>query len=245
MYVRRVRWGATMAAVPRAGSRHDRYDQRAWQRWRAPAALVGLSAIVRIGAAVQTAAIFNDGPSFLRLAALFHQGLFAQALAHAYHPLYPLIVSLLAPWVGDFERAGVVVSVTAGSLAVLGLYAFLVRAFDRRVAVGGGILFALHPYAASFSADVQSEGLYFALFLAAVACVWRALEEALPHRAALAGAVAGAAYLVRPEGLGVAACGVGLSSRDAGACPSSRAGPRRSRSVSRSSRLPMSFTSTS
>jgi hypothetical protein len=172
-----------------------------------PVALVLLSGVIRVGAAWQTLAIFNDGPSFLRVAAFFYEGHYAVALGHSYHPLYPLLISLLAPWVGDFADAGVVVSVAAGSLAVLGLYAFLARAFDPRVAALGGVLFALHPYAATFSADVQSEGLYFALFLGALAYTWRAIQEAGPRPAALGGLMAGAAYLVRPEGLGVAVSG--------------------------------------
>ncbi len=176
--------------------------------WMAPTLLFGAAAIVRFGAAWQTQGIFNDGPSFLRVAAWFHEGHTAMAFGHSYHPLYPLLISWLAPWVGDFALAGVVVSVVFGSLAVIALHAFLVRAFDRRTAFLGGLLFALLPYAAMQSADVQSEGLYFALFLSALAVSWRAVEDAAPGWAAAAGVLAGGAYLVRPEGLGVAAVAV-------------------------------------
>ncbi len=162
---------------------------------------------MRAGAALRTAAIFNDGPSFLRVAGLFHQGEWSAALSHHYHPLYPFLVSLVARLTGGFESAGVVLSVVAGALGVLALHAFLRRAFDARVAWVGGMLFAVHPYAAIFSADVQSEGLYFTVFLATVAGLWRAVTERSVPWAAVSGALAGVAYWIRPEGLGLAAVG--------------------------------------
>lgn len=168
------------------------------------ASLVALAAGVRIGTAWQTAVIFNDGPSFLAVAALFHEGRWADAFAHSYHPLYPLLTALLAPVVGDFARAGVWISVVSGALAVAALHAFLKAAFGARAAFGGAALLAVHPYASRYSADVQSEGLYMVLFLAALAAAWRAIDRASPLRAAGAGALSAAAYLVRPEGLGVA-----------------------------------------
>ena len=175
---------------------------------RTPLLLVALAAVVRTVTAWQTAVIFNDGPYFVRVAGLFREGDWGAALGHDLHPLYPLVVSAAAPLFGDFATAAVVVSVAAGSLAVLPLYAFLAHAFDARVARVGGLLFVLHPYASRFSSDVQSEGLYLLLFLCAVAATWRGWTEGGLPRAALGGACAGAAYLVRPEGLGIVAAGL-------------------------------------
>lgn len=180
-------------------------------RWLGPAVLVALALGVRVVAAWRSAVIFNDGPSYLQVAALFYQGAYGKALAHPYHPLYPALTAAVAPLVGDFTRAGLLVSVVSGSLAVLGLYAFLARAFDPRTARLGGLMLALHPYAVRFSSNVQSEGLYLAFFLAAVALAWRATRESSARAGLGAGLLAGAAYLVRPEGLGVAAAAVAFS----------------------------------
>lgn len=173
-----------------------------------PGVLFGLALAVRAAAALQTAVIFNDGPFFLRVAGLFYQGEWSAALSHHYHPLYSFLVALAARLVGEFALAGVWVSVVAGSLGVLALHAFLRRAFDSQVAWVGGVLYALHPYAVRFSADVQSEGLYFAVFLATVACLWRAAAEPSPGWAGWSGALAGVAYWTRPEGLGLVAVGI-------------------------------------
>jgi 4-amino-4-deoxy-L-arabinose transferase-like glycosyltransferase len=172
---------------------------------RSLAALFLLALVVRVGVAVRTDAIFNDGPRFLRLSELFAAGDWATALSDHYHPLYPLVTAAVSPLTGGMESAAIAVSILSGSIAVLALYAFVRWAFDARTAWIAGILLALHPYAAEFSAGVQSEGLYFAFFLSAVALLWRALQKGRAARALAAGALIGLAYLVRPEGLGLLA----------------------------------------
>lgn len=180
---------------------------------RALVALFLLALVVRVGAALRTAAIFNDGPHFLRLSELLGRGEWAAALRDAYHPLYPGLTAAVSLLVEKVEIAAIGVSVVSGSLAVLALYAFVRWAFDDRTAWIAGVLLAIHPYASRFSADVQSEGLYFALFLGAVAGLWRALQHGRAPAAAVAGSLIGLAYLVRPEGLGLAAVALAFALR--------------------------------
>jgi 4-amino-4-deoxy-L-arabinose transferase-like glycosyltransferase len=70
---------------------------------------------------------------------------------------------------------------------VLALFAFARRAFGPRVALVAAALLAFHAGAVETSGDVQSEGLYVALFLAAVAALWRALDEGRLDSALAAG----------------------------------------------------------
>jgi 4-amino-4-deoxy-L-arabinose transferase-like glycosyltransferase len=174
---------------------------------RVIAALFLFALVVRVGAALRTAAIFNDGPTFIEIAAQMWQGDWAAAFAHQYHPLYPLLTAGAYALLGDLEHAALAVSLVAGALAVVALYLFLRRAFDETTARIGGVLLALHPYSVAFSSDVQSEGLYLALFLSAIAALWCAIELRSTPYAGLAGGFAGLAYLVRPEGLGVVGVG--------------------------------------
>lgn len=175
-----------------------------------PLFLFCLALIARLISVFRTAAIFNDGPIFLDLASAFSEGRWHAALAHDYHPLYPFMVHLFTPFVGDPERAGVWVSLISGSLAVVALYAFLTIAWERRIAFVGAFILAVQPYAIRFSADVQSDSLYLMFFLAAVAFLAYALREARPAAAFAAGLLSGLAYLTRPEGLGVALIGFAL-----------------------------------
>jgi len=180
---------------------------------RTLAALFLLALGIRVGVAFRTAAIFNDGPHFLRLSELFARGEWATALRDAYHPLYPGLTAAVSLLIDRIELAAIAVSVVSGSLAVIALYLFVRWAFDARTAWIAGVLLAIHPYASRFSADVQSEGLYFALFLGAVAGLWRALQHGRAPAAAAAGCLIGLAYLVRPEGLGLAAVALAFALR--------------------------------
>jgi hypothetical protein len=180
-------------------------------RWRVPAALVVLAAVVRALRWAQTAVMMNDGPEFLRLAQELAAGDWRTALSHPYHPLYPLAIAAVHPLFGDWERAGVAVSIAGGALAVGALFALLAEAFDRRLALVGAFLLAVHPSALELS-DVQSDALYLGLFLAAAACLYRAIARSESRVAFIAGLTAGVAYLARPEGLGLVVVGVLLSS---------------------------------
>ncbi len=177
--------------------------------WRLPA-IVAVALLVRTVAWLRTEAMMNDGPTFIRIARLFAEGEFSAALAHDFHPLYPLAMVAAKPFFTDWADAGACVAILSGGLAVFALHTFLRSAFDATVAWVGALLLAVHPYAAPFSGDVQSEGLYLALFLSALAAVWHALGTRRFAHAVLAGGVAGLAYLVRPEGIGPVLVGAGM-----------------------------------
>jgi hypothetical protein len=175
------------------------------------AAIVLLAVLLRTLRWQQNAVLFNDGPLFLELARVLQAGDLRLALAHPYHPLYAALIAALEPVAGSLERAGATLSILGGSAAVFALWAFLRPAFGARAAWIGALLLAVHPRAVEYSGDVQSDGLYLALFLGAVACLWRALSRGSLPAAAATGGLAGLAYLTRPEGLGLVlvACGLG------------------------------------
>jgi hypothetical protein len=184
-----------------AGSRAE-----AW----AFAALVAGAAALRWIAWARTAAVFDDGPRFLAIARAIDAGWWSAALRDAFHPLYPLLTAathavLRRPdAAAGWEAAGALVSVLGGAAAVGFLFLFLRDAFGRGPAWCGALLLAVHSRAIEYASDVQSDGLYLALFAAGLWAGWRAWRERAPGWAAFAGAMAGLAYLTRPEGLGLA-----------------------------------------
>jgi hypothetical protein len=179
----------------------------AWTASHPAAVTLALAAVAVAARAVawqRCAAMMNDGPRFLELAQQYAAGEWAVALSHRFHPLYPILIAAVQPAAGSWDGAAAAVSIVSGGVAVAFLYDFLRRSFEGFVPLVGALLFAVHPYAVPFSADVQSEGLYIALFLGALAFGWRALETPRLGVATLAGLLSGLAYLTRPEGLGVA-----------------------------------------
>ncbi|HKC50208.1 MAG TPA: glycosyltransferase family 39 protein, partial [Myxococcota bacterium] len=175
-----------------------------------PVALVLFAWVVRELRWLQTAAMMNDGPEFIRLAQLIAAGDWTTALAHKYHPGYPAAIAAAHLFTPDWERAALAVSVLAGALAVGALYALLREGFERRTAAIGGFLLAVHPVAVELS-DVQSDPLYLALFLASAALLLRAYLRESAASALCAGGVAAFAYVTRPEGVGTVVVGVALA----------------------------------
>ncbi len=166
---------------------------------------------VRTFASFRVSVIHNDGPTFLEIANQIAAGDWSAALTHPYHPFYPFLIALARNLTGDWESAAITCSVVGGAIAVLALYLFLRDAFDARVAWVAGLIFAVTPYAVRFSSDVESEGVYLAFFLLAVVSLYRSLTDKGRGYALAAGVLAGFAYLVRPEGMGVVIVGAGLA----------------------------------
>jgi len=174
---------------------------------RAVVALFVLAVAIRALTAFRIEVIFADGPSFIELASQIGTGNWEAVLGHPYHPLYPALLLLVRALGTDLETAGTVCSIAGGSLAVLGLHAFLRDAFGARVAWIGAALLAIGAYPVRFASDVQSDGVYLGFFLWSVAWLWRALERQSSRAALWAGMLAGLAYLTRPEGVGLVVVG--------------------------------------
>jgi hypothetical protein len=173
--------------------------------------LAGVAALVALAAAIRalrwhvTAVMFNDGPVFLALAQSIAAGHWGDALAHPFHPLYPAAIAAAHALIPDWETAAVTVSATAGAAGVAALFAFVRQAFGRAEAFVAAALLTAHSASIEFAGDVQSEALYIALFVACVAVLWPAVRRGRARLALAAGLLAGGAYLVRPEGLGLTA----------------------------------------
>ena len=141
-------------------------------------ALLVLAAVIRVISWFRTAVMFDDGPLFIYIAEAMRDGHWLSVLQHSYHPLYSMSI-----WWGgatglDLETVAGGLSIGFGVLGVGLLYGFLRDTFGPRVAWLGAALLAIHPRAVTFTSDVQSDGLYMALFVAAMWAVWRSLAPA-------------------------------------------------------------------
>jgi len=158
---------------------------------------------------MRTVVLFNDGPAFLSMAEAIGEGRWSAVVAHPYHPLYPFCTWLVSSWLGlDLETAAVAVSVAGGMMAVVAIQRLVRDALGRGPAWVAGALVALHPSAVDLSSDVMSDGLYSGLFLLGLWLLVRTVTRASPRAAAGAGGLAGLAYWVRPEGIGLLPVGV-------------------------------------
>lgn len=165
--------------------------------------ILAIAALVRTVAWSRTAVLFNDGPVFLGMAEAIREGRWSEVLAHPFHPLYPGLVALVAALPVELESAAVAVSIFGGLLSVVAIFCFTRRAFGRELAWLSAWTVALHPWAVDFSSDVMSDGLYAGLYLAGFAAMASVVTRPHLGMALACGALAGLAYLARPEGFGL------------------------------------------
>ncbi|MCK5577958.1 MAG: hypothetical protein KAI63_00380, partial [Planctomycetes bacterium] len=87
--------------------------------WAQLLLLVLFALIVRVIIGLNTYVISSDAPLYIDVAQLYHQGHWRQALNHPYHPFYPFCMSLLYRIIGNWEWAGMLISMVLSSLAII------------------------------------------------------------------------------------------------------------------------------
>lgn len=171
---------------------------RAWLVLAAVACTVG----VRVYLARRTC-IGVDGVKYVASARAMHDGAFHRALAGVVPPGYPAAVAATYGLTGEWERAGITVSIVASAATVVPLAAVARLCGLAGPALAGTLFgFAVSPSPAFYGAQVRSEALYGLLLAIAV---WAAAAALVRGRASLsvAGIASGVSYLVRTPGIGL------------------------------------------
>lgn len=126
------------------------------------------------------------------------------------HPLYPALTAAGRVLTGDAWFGAVLVSVVAGSLALLPLHALAADGWGRTAARWTAFLYAVHPAFTSFHGRVLTEGVYHLVGLIAVLGLWRAVRDRSWRWAVAGGAAVGVAYLARLEAVFLALSAYGV-----------------------------------
>ena len=176
------------------------------KRLAAACSVATVAFVARVIEAAQDVSMMNDGPRFLAAADAWLRGDLATLIRDDFHPGMSAAIALVGGLAGiDLEVAARAISVVSGTLAAVVLFALARDTLSPRVALASGLLFAVQPASVLASSSVQSDALHQLLALAGALAAWRALERRSARAAAAAGLLCGLAYLVRPEGLVVAA----------------------------------------
>jgi hypothetical protein len=98
-------------------------------------------------------------------------------------------------------QVGQLVSIVAGCWLVVPIYLLGVNAFERRTGLIAAALATALPTLSEIASDALSDTLFLAIGTSSLALIQFALKQQRGYLWLAAGAVGGAAYLVRPEGL--------------------------------------------
>ena len=118
-----------------------------------------------------------DGVAYIRLAELLDQGQGREFLRLAGVNPLPLVLVVLHRLGLDWEVAGSLWGVLMGAAVVLPLFGWLRRQFDRRVALAGCFLYAVHGELIRWSPEVLRDPTFWFLFTLGLYLLWRAVTE--------------------------------------------------------------------
>jgi 4-amino-4-deoxy-L-arabinose transferase-like glycosyltransferase len=163
-------------------------------------------AILRLVRVAEWPLIHPDGPAYVGLArTVLDEGIGA-VLGGYYSPLYPITIAPLRAAGIPTELAARLVAAIAGLLALPLLWVLARRIAGDAVAAAAVLVAAVHPALVKASAQVLPETLAGALLLAWGVVLMDARGVGM---VAIAGALAGATYLARPEGVFLLVLGAG------------------------------------
>ena len=166
------------------------------------AALI-LTLAVRLHLSKNYYTINNDGVSYVEVARHFWQGQWVEALASYFAPLFPLMIDVIYPLLGEWELAGQFWPFTLGVFMLLPLFGLLRVIYGPKVAQLALIFYAVSPYLARLSLHVRSEIPYIFFFLLAVYLLQKSVKRGSLLPLFLTGLCSALAYLLRPEGVGL------------------------------------------
>jgi len=144
--------------------------------------------------------ISADGIAYVNIAKDFISGRGLAAATH-YPPFFPILLGLVSTVCGDFETAGLFVSVVMGSLLAVPVYLLGTEFFNKRVGMAAAILSITWPSLRYWSTAVMSQATYITLLLLGVYCLWLAYKRSALIPSVLAGAFFAGAHLTRSEGV--------------------------------------------
>lgn len=116
-------------------------------------------------------------------------------------PLYPWFISLfIRSGIGE-ELSGQLVSVIFGVLTVAMVYVVTRAIFSQTIAQTAALFSVFHPYLVRYSAETLADSMFTFLIISCVYCGWLLINRQRLISVFLCGALAGFAYLTKPEGL--------------------------------------------
>lgn len=112
---------------------------------------------VRLQCAQSTYLMDQDSPGYLKTAVRINETGLSKAVGSGDpHPFYPLAIALLQRVLGDYELAGLSISISFGSLAVLFIYG-AARRITEVVGWASALLYSVHPAFVGVQSEVMTD----------------------------------------------------------------------------------------
>ena len=152
--------------------------------------------------------INNDGVLYIEAARHFWNGNWFGGLESFHPPLFPLMIAVAFPMTGEWESAGQFWPLILGVLIIFPLFSLLQRFYGQKVALIALFFYSVSPNLTRLSIHARSEIPYIFFLVLALYFLQRAIDRERHFPLFfIAGITSALAYLVRPEGVGLAIVG--------------------------------------
>jgi len=152
--------------------------------------------------------INNDGVLYIEAARHFWNGNWFGGLESFHPPLFPLMIAVAFPMTGEWELAGQFWPLILGVLIIVPLFSLLRRFNGQKVALIALFFYSVSPNLTRLSIHARSEIPYIFFLVLALYFLQRAIDRERHFPLFfIAGITSALAYLVRPEGVGLAIVG--------------------------------------
>ena len=202
--------GQNVPAGPVLGRGYSRQD------WQALAAVLLLAIALRGVLCTRLACISRDGAQFISYARQLADDPIPTMKTTTKQPGFPVLLLGVHGVVDCFvvanspmawQYCGQALALIGGVGVCAMIFVLTRRLFDTATASTAGVLAAVWPQGAQHSADVLSDMPHLALYLLALYFAYRAIGTRRPGWLALCGLIAGIAYMLRQEALGIVLAG--------------------------------------
>ncbi len=141
---------------------------------------------------------YSDSPGYHEYALRIVEGRPLGDLGVMRTPGYPLIIAVIYSVFGVKPWLVLLLQIAASVITLILLYRLTYTWFGRNAAIAAGALYALEPHAILYTAQFLTDTFFAMLFLGSVVVFLRALKTRTSWTFFWAGALVGAATLIRP-----------------------------------------------
>lgn len=164
------------------------------------ALLVLITFLTRVLAFYQMQIISNDGVLYIQLAKDFSEGKF-EGLLGTYFSLYPLLLSFVQKFIGDWELSGQLISLTLSTLTVIPVFLLGRSLYGEKVGWLSALFYITLPNFLRYSSDVVRDPTSWFFMTITLWLVWSGIQKNRAVLFGLASISAGLGALTRVEGL--------------------------------------------
>ncbi len=147
-------------------------------------------------------AVGFDEVNYLKLGVSGHLNGLSDILHTYWSPLLPMLISFSSGIFDNYEFAGRIISILAGTLLVIPVYSLGKYVYDEKIGLIAAGFVAIYPPLAFQATNVKTEPVYMLFAIIAIIFGLRMLNRESKGFAFLAGLFSGLAYLTHPQGMG-------------------------------------------